>query len=419
MASSSMRTENMGITVREKPKGSGRWRVFLNRGGRTREIPGFTFKTEQAAEETAEKLRARLSLGLTIQDLSKDAPPLNLYAFNWLDRARGRVKENTWRSAYRGAINHHIVPYFGNKPISEVRPADVRAFLDGLATKGLSPKSITNIRGVLCSIFRSAIEDELVGRSPADVVRVRKPRQSRKKRYNTLDLSELHALLKTIQEHYPKWYAFAVVLAYTGMRLSEMRGLRWGSVHLGPDRASQRRYLVVRETVTGPALVDDFTKTGMDRNVDLNVEARQALLDHHVGELGEGRGRATDYVFCRDDGRSLREGHAAEILTKACALAGLKRVTPLDLRHTYITIMIYELDEDVMYVIDQAGHTSVQMVLKHYGHPERYHRPEKVDKMAPRPATDRPSPATGSVTTQGIRGERITDALHQDARVRE
>ena len=415
MDKQTLRTPGMGITAREKPKGSGRWRLFYNKGGRTREIPGFSFKTEAAAEETAEKLRARLSLGLSLRDLSQDTPPFNHYALNWLERARGRVKENTWRSAYKGAVNHHIIPHFVSTPISEVRPADVRAFLDGLATKGLSPKSITNIRGVLCSIFRSAIEDELVERSPADVVRVRKPRQSRKKRYNTLDLSELHALLKTIQEHYPKWYAFATVLAYTGMRLSEMRGLRWGSVHLGPDRATRRRYLVVRETVTGPSLADEFTKTGMDRNVDLNTEARQALLGHHVEELGEGRGRATDYVFCRDDGRSLREGHAAEILTKACALAGLKRVTPLDLRHTYITIMIYELDEDVMYVIEQAGHTSVQMVLKHYGHPERYHRPEKVDKMAPRPATDRPSPATPSLSPWEISEKMVGDAGFEPA----
>jgi len=147
MAGSSMRTENMGITVREKPKGSGRWRLFYNKGGRTREMPGFTFKTKKAAEETAEKLRARLSLGLTIQDLSKDAPPLNLYAFNWLDRIEKEraVKANSLIAAYEPAVRLHIAPFFGSRPINEIKPADVRAFWASIIEKGLSEKTARNV----------------------------------------------------------------------------------------------------------------------------------------------------------------------------------------------------------------------------------------------------------------------------------
>ena len=199
-------------------------------------------------------------------------------------------------------------------------------------------------------------------------------------------------------------------MAYTGMRLSEARGLRWGSIHFGHGPEDPRRYICVKETVTGPSLADDVTKTGRERRVDLNTEARQALLDHHVEEIGEGRGGPTYYVFSRSSGAHLREGHANEILTKACTLAGLRRITPVDLRHTYITVMLYELEEDVLYVIDQVGHSGVQMILDHYGHPERYHRPEKADRMAPRPATDRPSPATPPVSTWEIRENMVGDA---------
>jgi len=397
MDKQTLRTPGMGITAREKPKGSGRWRLFFNKSGRTREIPGFTFKTEAAAEETSEKLRARLSLGLPLHDLSKDAPSINQYALGWLERMKCEVKANTLKT-YSIAIRRHVISYFGSRPINEIRPADVRAFLDHLADSGLAEKTIQNVRVTLSSIFRSALEEERVERNPVSLVRIRSSRRRRKKQFNALTLEELHRLLDTVGAHYPEWGAFFTVLAYTGLRLSEIRGLRWASVNLGDSAKDPRRFLLIRETVTGVNLVDDVTKTGKERRVDLNTEARQALLSHHVEELSAGRGQPTDLVFNKPHGGPVPLWHPNEMLTKACALAGLNRITAGDLRHTYITIMLYELEEDLLYLLEQVGHSSIQMVLQHYGHPERYHRPEKVDKMAPKPATDRPQFATPPVS---------------------
>ncbi|MCH7922564.1 MAG: site-specific integrase [Nitrospinae bacterium] len=263
----------------------------------------------------------------------------------------------------------------------------------------MAEKTIQNVRTTLSSIFRSALEEERVERNPVSLVRIRSSRRRRKKQFNTLTLEELHRLLDTVRAHYPEWGAFFTVLAYTGLRLSEIRGLRWASVNLGDSAKDPRRFLLIRETVTGINLVDDVTKTGRERRVDLNIEARQALLDHHIAELEAGRGRSTGFVFCRLRGGPIAIDQPNEVLTKACALAGLNRITAGDLRHTYITIMLYELEEDLLYLLEQVGHATIQMVLQHYGHPERYHRPEKVDKMAPKPATDRPSPATPPVST--------------------
>ncbi|MDA2916381.1 site-specific integrase [Nitrospinae bacterium AH_259_B05_G02_I21] len=397
MAQHTIGKSNMGITAREKPANSGRWRLFYNRGGKSREIPGLTFKTKQAAEEVAEKLRSRLALGLPLHEYSQDHPPIDQYALGWLERMKRQVKANSLK-AYGIEVRRHILSYFGSKPINEIRPADVRAFLDHLAEGGLAEKTIQNIRTTLSSIFRSAVEEERVERNPVSLVRLRYSRRRRKKQYNTLTLEELHRLLDTIQSHYLEWHPFFTVLAYTGLRVSEIRGLRWASVNLGDSAKDPRRFLLIRETVTGTNLVDDVTKTGAERRTDLNMEARQALLDHHISELSAGRGRPTDFVFCRPGGSHIAMDRPSEILTKACALAGLNRITPVDLRHTLITIMLYELEEDLLYVIEQVGHSSVQMILDHYGHPERYHRPEKMDRMAPKSAIHRPSLPTVPVS---------------------
>ena len=409
----------MGITVREKPKSSGRWRLFYNRGGRTQELKGATFSSREAADEAAEKLRARLALGLSLQERRASAQAFDRYALRWLERVKRRVKDNTWRRSYRPAILHHAIPYFGSRSIDDVRPTDVRAFLDACAEKGLHERSVAKLRMLLAAIFRSAEEEELVERSPVELVRLRARKRTAKKSFNTLTMKELHHLLDTIHEHFPEWVAFFTVMAYTGVRLSEARGLKWGSVHFGRNADDPKRCIIVRDTLTSTSLADDVTKTGKERRADLNLEARQALLDHHVAEMAEGRGQAQDYVFCRSSGAPLPEGLPTKFLTKACTLAGLERITPSDFRHTYISVMLYELEEDLLYVIEQVGHSSVKMVLDHYGHPERYHRPEKVDRMGRKPATYRPPQAIDSVTTEEIRRYTPSDAFHQNARLRE
>jgi len=419
MVKNSIRTLRVGITAREKPKGSGRWRLFHNKAGRTREIPGLSFKTKQAAEDTAEKLRARLALGLSLQEQRASTKAFDYYALRWLERVKRQVKDNTWRRSYRPAILHHVIPYFGSRPIDDVRPADVRAFLDACAEKGLHDRSIAKLRMLLAAIFRSAEEEELVERNPVELVRLRARKRTAKKSFNTLTMKELHYLLDTIHEHFPEWMAFFTIMAYTGVRLSEARGLKWGSVHFGRDVDDPKRYIIVRETLTGTSLADDVTKTGKERRADLNLEARQALIGHHVAEMAAGRGRAQDYVFCRPSGTPIPEGLPAKILTKACTLAGLGRITPGDFRHTYISVMLYELEEDLLYVIEQVGHSSVKMILDHYGHPERYHRPEKVDRMGRKLATHRPSQAIDSATTEEIRRYTPSDASCTSAAPRE
>ena len=419
MVKNAIRAPGMGITAREKPKNSGRWRLFYNKAGRTREIPGFSFRTEAAAEETAETLRARLALGLSLQERRASTKAFDHYALQWLERVKRRVKDNTWRRSYRPAILHHVIPYFGSRPIDDVRPTDVRAFLDACAEKGLHERSVAKLRMLLAAIFRSAEEEELVERNPVDLVRLRARKRTAKKSFNTLTMTELHHLLDTIHEHSPEWMAFFTVMAYTGIRLSEARGLKWGSVQFGRDADDPKRHIIVRETLTGTSLADDVTKTGKERRADLNLEARQALLNHHVAEMAAGRGQAQDYVFCRPSGIPIPEGLPAKILTKACTLAGLGRITPGDFRHTYISVMLYELEEDLLYVIDQVGHSGVKMILDFYGHPERYHRPEKVDRMGRKPATHRLSPAIDSVTTEEIRRQTPRDALCTSAAPRE
>jgi len=72
----------MGVNVREKVKGSGVFWIFINHNGkRTSRKVG----DEDTANEVAEKIRAKITLGgLNIEEQQKSSPTFKEYAKKWL-----------------------------------------------------------------------------------------------------------------------------------------------------------------------------------------------------------------------------------------------------------------------------------------------------------------------------------------------
>jgi integrase len=83
------------------------------------------------------------------------------------------------------------------------------------------------IRDVLSSILQSAVRYELLVKNPVEGIRLPKPKQGkRSKPFITPD--QFTAMLNLIAEPYATMTSVAV---YTGLRVSELVGLRWRNVH--------------------------------------------------------------------------------------------------------------------------------------------------------------------------------------------
>ena len=104
----------MGVQVRESPKGSGEYYVFINhRGTRKSKKIG---KDEGLANDVAEKIKAKLVLGeLDVETINKDSPTFNKYAEMWLSLPHD-WKEST-RESYQFNLKKHNYPVFGKKRI--------------------------------------------------------------------------------------------------------------------------------------------------------------------------------------------------------------------------------------------------------------------------------------------------------------
>ena len=88
------------------------------------------------------------------------------WALEWLNIYKtGMVKDNSFWGTYHNPVANHLIPYFGNTELSEIRPMDVQIYFKTLTDK-YSMETQRKIRAALKSIFDTAIENDLCAKNP-------------------------------------------------------------------------------------------------------------------------------------------------------------------------------------------------------------------------------------------------------------
>ncbi len=126
-----------------------------------------------------------------------------------------------------GVIKNHLSPTFGELCLRDITALAVQRYFSGMANSELAHESRDKIKDVLSSILGSAVRYGLLVKNPVEGLRLPPPRKGR--RVTPYILPErLMALVQLIPEPYA---SLVFVAAFTGLRVSELVGLRWRNVH--------------------------------------------------------------------------------------------------------------------------------------------------------------------------------------------
>jgi integrase len=131
------------------------------------------------------------------------------------------------RDRYQGIIDNYLKPQFGSLYLRDISVLTVDRYLAGLSKTKLSHESMDKIRDVLSSILESAVRYELLVKNPVEGLRLPKPKTGKRTK-PFITPEQFEALLKLIAEPYA---SMTYVAVYTGLRVSELVGLRWRNVH--------------------------------------------------------------------------------------------------------------------------------------------------------------------------------------------
>lgn len=232
----------------------------------------------------------------------------------------GSLRVSTARG-YLQIIDNHIRPRWGMAKLSEVRAAQVTAWL-----KNLSYSSLTkaHIRAVMSRLFKKAMLWELLPLevSPMSLVEVRGV-SKRRKRPTVLTFEQCEALLNLLPQPYQ---TMALIGLCCGLRVSEILSLRWTDIDF--DGLSMH---VTRAVVRG--IVDEVKTEYSDDELPLDSD----FADRLRGWKQQCPPSSEGWIFPSPvTGRPYEPGSIQQkVIRVAGKKLGLRNVGWHTLRHTY------------------------------------------------------------------------------------
>jgi integrase len=161
-------------------------------------------------------------------------------AESWIKAGQGAGLERATIKQYREHVDHHIAPLIGRVKLSSLNAPTVRKFEDKLWEAGRSPAMIRKILTSLGSILADAQEQGLAARNAVrDLRRGRKRGKelhAEKRQKGRLkvgaDIPTPDEIKVIIANAEGRWRPLLITAIFTGLRASELRGLRWADVNL-------------------------------------------------------------------------------------------------------------------------------------------------------------------------------------------
>jgi integrase len=341
---------------------------------RGRPEPGFFGKREAEAWLAEVLSEARRGLVVRTDVLFDEA------AREWLRYAEeDRACKPTTLRDYKNSIERRMLPWFGGMALEKVTPQMIvswRASLPGGArTKN---KQMTILNGIMRRACR------MYGLPTNPVSGVERLREVKKLDLEVLEPEEVWALVRAAASEQDA--AIYLTAAFTGMRMGELRALRWRDVDF-PRSIIRVRASYSMQWLTTP-------KSGKVRAVPLAPDvaaalARMSARTHCTGDQ--------DLVFPGQKGGFLDDSALRRRYKVALAAAGLRQLRFHDLRHTFGTRMIGKAD--ILRVKEWMGHADVTTTMRYLHYRPRPQDAALVAEAFAVPAGDGTQP--GALTRAG------------------
>lgn len=145
----------------------------------------------------------------------------------WLKHGASEGLERSTLAAYEQHVRLHIVPLIGAQKLSRLNTPAIEAFKDRLMETRSRPM-VKRVMVSLSGIFLEAQRRGKAAHNPVSAVKVKSAKRG-KERPEMPSRAELQAILKATSE---KWKPFIYTAVFTGLRGSELRGLKWENVDL-------------------------------------------------------------------------------------------------------------------------------------------------------------------------------------------
>ena len=299
------------------------------------------------------------------------------YMEDWLYSVKkNELKPKTFDSIEL-TLNHQICPYIGDIQIGSLTSNDVQQLMNTLVAQGLSYSTIKKAYDAINGCFKlGIIKGEVIKNPCAGVSLPKNLKVNRSKTIKIFTDEQIESICKeSIFKYgngkmmYRLGYSI-IVLLYTGMRMGELLGLKWGNIDFQNNTVKITNSVVTVKNrsksdkiKTKWVVIDqDSTKTKSgERIIYLNHKTTEALKE--IQKINP----HSEYVMSTSNNRIYYPRNLDRMFRNILNRCEIEPCGVHVLRHTFAS-MLLKKGVDVKTVSELLGHSDVSVTYNTYIH---------------------------------------------------
>lgn len=273
-----------------------------------------------------------------------------------------RVKASTLETQCN-AIDLHILPYFKDKIVSDITPADVSEWQSRILHKHFSASHTRQINAYLRMLFKYAVDYLGLAKSPV-ISQICKPEKG------NIDFwlpEEYQRFSDHIRNNIELYTAFEI-LYYTGMRKGELLALTLNDIDF------QAKTIAISKTlayVHGEYVIQPPKTEQSNRMIEVPEFLLAEIREYYT------------HLYKPDPEQRLfprSRVWLGQAITRLCPEIGIKTIRVHDLRHSHASTLI-NLGANPLMIAERLGHKDVKVTMNIYAHLFQSHQHEIIQKL--------------------------------------
>ena len=318
------------------------------------------------------------------QSANPDMTFQNLYEIYMEDMA-ARLKQSTLLTK-KAVLQTHILPFFGSKPINEIKASDVRRWQAKLMSSpnNYSQTYLKKINTELNCIINYAKRFYDLNTNPCGKAGTIGKAKAEEMDYWTYD--EYIAFREGVKDKSLSYICFEV-LYWTGMREGELLALSPADIDLDNKTISINR---TYQRIEGKDVFTSPKTRKSKRKIPIPDFLCQELSDYIQSR----------YMLDADERLfPVTKSYLSHEMIRGCKNTGVKKIRIHDIRHSHASLLINQ-GCDALVLADRLGHEKVSTTLNTYSHLFPHKQQELVNNLeqlaAAANVTPTPEPPDGN-----------------------
>lgn len=324
---------------------------------------GFTSNKEAMTAALLEEQRL-------LEGIEQGPMSLKSYMDLWLaEYKEGTIRKNTME-LHKYSINNHILPYFKNILLLDVKPIMYQKFLNNLAEENYSKRTIEIVHGTMYGAFERAIKLGKIIKNPCDGAIIRgKEKIDEIKFINSDDIPNF--LTEAYKYGYIYWIFFKVLIE-TGLRKGEAAALQWTDIDLKAKTITVTKTLDFTaknkdELFGDPKTYNSRRTITISNTLSNDLHFHKKYLNQNKLALAELYHHDLNLVLCRNDGNFMPKSSLFNAFSRIIKRSNIPEIPIHCLRHTH-AVLLLESGATMKYIQERLGHGSAQITTDVYAH---------------------------------------------------